>query len=104
MKLVEKVKRLCDEEGTTIAALERVLGFGCGAIRKWDKAIPSGDRLAKVADHFHVTVDYLLGREQGARDELNSVYFNFAKDAERNAIDPEDIKAAIELIKKYKNK
>lgn len=104
MTLVERVKRLCEEKGTTFAALERALDFGGGSIRKWDKAVPAGDRLAKVADYFGVSVDYLLGREESDRDKLNSVYFNFAKDAEKNAIDPEDIKLAIETIKKYKNK
>jgi len=101
MMLVEKIRNLCAENGETLAALEKKLHLGNATIRKWDKSAPSADRLAKVADHFGVSVDYLLGRETG---QLNSVYFNFAKDAERNAIDPEDIKAAIELIKKYKNK
>jgi hypothetical protein len=64
MTLVEKIKTLCDDRHTNFAALERALGFGGGSIRKWDKATPSGDRLAAVADHFDVSVDFLLGREK----------------------------------------
>lgn len=101
MTLVEKIKALCDENHETLASLEKKLHLGNATIRKWDRSAPSADRLAKVADHFGVSVDYLLGMEKG---QLSSVYFNFAKDAERNAIDPEDIKLAIETIKKYKNK
>ena len=63
MTLVEKVKALCEAHNLTFAALERRLDFGNGTIRKWDNATPSGDKLAKVADFFHVSVDYLLGRE-----------------------------------------
>lgn len=63
MTLVEKVKALCEARDLTFAALERRLDFGNGTIRKWDNATPSGDKLAKVADFFNVSVDYLLGRE-----------------------------------------
>ena len=63
MTLVEKVRNLCETHEITLAALERKLDFGNGTIRKWDNATPSGDKLAKVADYFHVSVDYLLGRE-----------------------------------------
>ncbi len=104
MTLVEKIKKLCDENSETLASLEKKLHLGNATIRKWDRSAPSADRLAKVADFFSVSVDYLLGREKSKTEELDGVYFNFAKDAERNAIDPEDIKAAIDLIKKYKNK
>ncbi|WP_419169285.1 helix-turn-helix domain-containing protein [Negativibacillus massiliensis] len=63
MSLVNKIKKLCDEKGMTFASLERELKFGNGTIRKWDNATPSGDKLAKVADFFNVSVDYLLDRE-----------------------------------------
>ncbi|MCD8382273.1 MAG: helix-turn-helix domain-containing protein [Clostridiales bacterium] len=61
MSLVEKIKTLCAEKNITVAALERRLDFGNGTIRKWDNAFPSGDKLAKVAQFFNVSVDYLLG-------------------------------------------
>lgn len=61
MTLVERIKLLCEENEETISGLEKELGFGNATIRKWDKATPSGDRLAKVASHFHIPVDFLLG-------------------------------------------
>lgn len=63
MTLVSTIKSLCSEAGDTIASLEKKLGFGNATIRKWDDAIPSGDRLIKVAEYFGVSVDYLLGRD-----------------------------------------
>lgn len=65
MTLMQRVKQLCDNHGETLASLERKMDFGNGTIRRWDNATPSGDKLAKVADFFHVSVDYLLGREYG---------------------------------------
>lgn len=108
MTLVEKVKNLCNAHQLTFAALERRLDFGNGTIRKWDRATPSGDKLAKVADFFDVSVDYLLDRSEKEpspenRDgELNDIYFSFAKDAQDNGIDPEDIKAILKIMKRSK--
>jgi len=66
--MLEKIQKLCEGNNITIAALERTLGLGNGTIKKWGKTAPSGDRLAKVADYFNVTTDYLLGRELSAKD------------------------------------
>lgn len=62
MTLTEKIRTLCDEKGETLASLERKMDFGNGTIRRWDTTVPSGDKLSKVADYFHVSVDYLLGK------------------------------------------
>lgn len=100
MTLLTRIKMLCLQNNTTISKLEKELEFGNGTISRWDNATPSGDRLAKVADRFNVSVDYLLGRDDA--DQLNNVYFSLAKEAEQNGIDPNDIKAAIEIIKKFR--
>ena len=71
MNLYDRVKNLSDDQEIAISRLEQELGFGNGTIRKWAKTIPSGDRLQKVADYFHVSVDYLLGRE----DNKDDVFF-----------------------------
>lgn len=63
MTLLDRIKELCDARGETLASLERKMDFGNGTIRRWGDTTPSGDKLAKVADFFHVSVDYLLGRE-----------------------------------------
>ena len=103
MNLYEIVQGLCQEKGITIAALERALDFGNGTIRKWDKTIPSGDRLSKVADYFDVSVDYLLGREpKSIEGELEGVYFSLAKNAQDKRIDPKDFMLLLETIEKFR--
>ncbi|BAR85839.1 helix-turn-helix transcriptional regulator [Bacillus thuringiensis] len=64
MTLVNTIKDLCAKRKIALSALERDLEFGNGTIRRWDKTSPSAEKLQKVADYFHVTTDYLLGREQ----------------------------------------
>lgn len=84
MTLVGKIQELCKKSDTTQSALERELSFGKGTISKWDKSSPSTDKLQKVADYFHVSVDYLLGRE--------------AKILELNARDKRDIAKSLEDV------
>ena len=62
MNIVEKITALCNEHGTNKTALEKICGFSQNSINKWNKSVPSSDSISKVADYFHVSVDYLLGR------------------------------------------
>lgn len=67
MSIVEKIRGLCDTQGITLTELERMLGIGRGIIGRWKNSSPNVENIQKVADHFHVSVDYLLGRE--SKDE-----------------------------------
>ncbi len=64
MNLRDKIKVLAVQNKISVAELERTLGFGNGSISKWNKQSPSVEKLKQVADFFHVSVDYLLGREE----------------------------------------
>lgn len=61
--LIEKIKQLCDENNSNLSKLERECGLANATIRRWEFSAPNAESLAKVADHFSVSVDYLLGRE-----------------------------------------
>ena len=45
----------------SINRLEKQLGFGNGVIGRWDKSVPSYERLAAVANALDVPVSYLTG-------------------------------------------
>lgn len=60
--LFVRIQQLCAENKTNITKLERDCGLANATIRRWENASPSADNLAKVADYFGVSVDYLLGR------------------------------------------
>lgn len=100
MTLMQRIKQLCDSHGETLASLERKMDFGNGTIRRWDNATPSGDKLAKVADFFHVSVDYLLGRETNEENDSNVPDENFTI-LSRNAkkLSPEKRKQLLDMAK-----
>jgi len=60
VSLVENIKSLCKQFGTTIPKLGSELGFGKGAIYNWDTNSPSIDKVQKVADFFGVTINRVL--------------------------------------------
>ena len=60
--LFERVKELCKKRGISISELENRIGFGKNSIYKWKTQSPKLETLQKVADYFHVSTDYLLGR------------------------------------------
>lgn len=71
MTVVDRIKKLCNEQKITIAELERRIQLSNGQIRKWANQTPGVDKVQKVADYFNVSLDYLLGRTQKKYWELN---------------------------------
>lgn len=65
--ILTNIKRLCEDRGMTLAALERAVGIGNGVIADWAKGRPRVDLLMRVADFFGVTLDELVkgGEESG---------------------------------------
>lgn len=61
MTTFERIKELAQQHGISLRKLSVDLGFGESTIYKWKDQDPKGKDLAKVADHFGVTTDYLLG-------------------------------------------
>ena len=61
MTTFERIKELAQQHGISLRKLSVDLGLGESTIYKWKDQDPKGKDLAKVADHFGVTTDYLLG-------------------------------------------
>jgi len=68
--LKENVKKLAKERGVSIRKLEQDIGIADKSISKWDKMMPSIDKVEKVAKYFGVTVDSLLGYTGNYDDDL----------------------------------
>lgn len=66
--LYRRIKTLTEQHKMSLAQLERDLGFSNGIISTWKNGKPSIDKVEKVANYFHVSTDYLLGRN----NELDS--------------------------------
>ena len=59
---------LCKERGINVTNLIIELNFSAGNLSRWKKGgEPRGNTLSKLADYFHVSTDYLLGRTDDPR-------------------------------------
>ena len=65
---VENIRALCKKRGTSLAALERSLGFGNGVIAGWEtaKSYPPYDRVSAVAAALGVSIEELTGEKAPA--------------------------------------
>lgn len=58
--MLNKIKELAQNNGISIAELERKAGLKHGAIGKWEKSKPLAENLQKVASVLGVSIDELL--------------------------------------------
>jgi len=82
----EKIKILAKKQGISLNTLEERVGLGKNYIYSLkNKKTPSAEHIAKIADYFNVSTDYLLGRTDNP---------NIAKDGDASApLDLRDIAA-----------
>ncbi len=63
--IAERIKQMCDKQGVSINKM--LIDSGAGA-RLYHNVLrgsyPSVDKLAKIADYFECSIDYLVGRSQ----------------------------------------
>ena len=65
MTTFDRIKNLANKQGKSLQKVASDLGFSPSYFYNLkSKKSPSAEHLAKVADYFHVSVDYLLGREE----------------------------------------
>lgn len=64
MGFYQHFEQLCLERGESMDGIVKELGFSGGVVTKWKNgSAPRNSTLKKIADHFGVTVDYLLSNE-----------------------------------------
>lgn len=60
-----RFQHLCRRNGTTVNAVGREIGASSGSITAWKNGTdPRSSTLAKIAEYFGVTTDYLLGMDE----------------------------------------
>lgn len=58
--IYQNIKSIADSQNLSIRKIERETGITLGSIYHWDEVKPSVDKVAKVAEYLHVTVEELL--------------------------------------------
>ncbi|MBQ7950280.1 MAG: helix-turn-helix domain-containing protein [Clostridia bacterium] len=55
---------LCTKNNTSPNAVAKVIGISSASVTYWKQgSCPRDTALQKIADHFNVSIDYLLGKE-----------------------------------------
>lgn len=105
----ERLRELRKAKGLSQPEFAQAFNIASGTISMWEtgKRQPDFDTLQKLAKFFGVTADYLLGSEDeksSGAPELKDVYFNFAKRAQDNGLDPADIELILATAERLRNK
>lgn len=117
MGLYEQIKEVAKIKGYSINKLEKELGFARSSISKFNKNVPSMEKVQKIADFLNVSITDITGEEKegGEKYYLNDetakaaqeifenkelrLLFDVARDAE-----PEDLKALHNMALALKRK
>lgn len=59
----DRIKALAKERGLSIAEVERRAGLSPNTIKKWDRSVPSVNKVASVAKCLGVTIENILDCE-----------------------------------------
>ena len=62
MTVFDRIKKLSNKKEKSLQAVAEENNFSSNLFYRWKKSDPKGKDLAKVADYFNTTTDYLLGR------------------------------------------
>ena len=100
--IVDRIRALANAQGLSLPALEVKLNLGNGTISRWSKSSPNTDKLVRVADFFHVSLDYLLDRPENNRQPIN---YDGLSDVKKeflqfvNDVDDEQVRLALRVLK-----
>lgn len=62
--MVERISALIKQNGLSLNAVEKQLGFGNGAIKRFDTNSPSIDKISSLAIFLNTSIDYLVFGEE----------------------------------------
>lgn len=101
MSIGERLTKLRENKGYMQKEVADKLGIAPNTLSGYERDLrnPDSNTLIKLANYYNVSVDFLLGTKD---IELSNIYLSLAKEAEENGIHPDDIKLAIETIKRLR--
>ena len=81
-------KDLCRKKGVTPSEVSRATGVATSTLTEWKKGryVPKADKLAKIAEYFGVTVEYLMTGEEPEGYYINPEAAEMAQEIFENRI------------------
>lgn len=85
-------------------------GISQSTISTWKnkRSLISAEIGKKIADYFGVSLDYLMTGKEDSEEkknpysDLKGIYLSYAKEDQDSGIDPDDIRLAIDTIKRLR--
>lgn len=77
MSIFDRIKKLSESRGLSLAELERKLDLSTNSIYKLKQQKPSAERIELFANYFNVSTDFILGRE--TQEKINQINEEIAK-------------------------
>lgn len=77
----ERIKELAKKKGVNLQKVSEDLGFSTNYLYSLkNKKTPSAEHMSKIADYFHVSTDYLLGRTDNPSIASDDTIAGFTSD------------------------
>ena len=108
--MYEIFEQLLQKYNVTTYQVSKATGISQSTFSNWKnrRNLLSPDKAKLIADYFGVSLDYLMtGKEEPEEkknpfSDLKGIYLSYAKEAQDSGIDPDDIKLALETIKRLR--
>ncbi len=105
----EKIRELRIENNLTQDKAAKVFNVSPRAVTLWEsgKRTPDIFTLQKISEFYNVSIDWLAGNSDDRQIidiDIEDRYIDFAEQAQRDNINPDDIIRAIGIIKKVRER
>lgn len=85
--MVDRIIQLIKQKGLSINAVEKQLGFGNGAIKRFTTSSPSVDKIIALSNFLNVSVGYIItGEDTSLNDDEQELVSYYKKLPEREKI------------------
>ena len=108
---MNRVRELREEKKLKQVELALQLNISQATLSNWERGIhdPDNESLLALSQIFECSLDYLLGKSASRLSyeesvSMDNVYFRIAADAKRSGIKPEDLKMAVDFLKRAKQR
>ena len=100
----KNINKYLELQGKDQAELAAELNVSEAAVSTWCNGTksPRMNRIDDISRFFGVNRSDIIEDNNEANDKIDGVYLSFARDAQNEGIDPEDIKKALAFIRSVK--
>lgn len=99
-KLYENIRMLCREQNMSLSDLEKAVPLARNTLSNWSSKNPSWEKVAAVARHFNVSMDFLVGLSDKrlSSNDLGNAAAQIALAAEKLSLSELQSKQIVQMI------